>query len=29
VLLELNGDNASLADPPSSFSGCKRAPKTS
>ena len=28
VLLELSGDNATLADPPASFSGCKRAAKT-
>jgi membrane-bound inhibitor of C-type lysozyme len=27
VVLELSGDEASLADPPASFSGCKRAPK--
>jgi hypothetical protein len=27
VLLELDGDNATLADPPGSFSGCKRASK--
>jgi hypothetical protein len=24
ILLEINGDNASLLDPPASFSGCKR-----
>ncbi len=29
VLLELNGDDATLADPPASFSGCKRAAKKS
>lgn len=27
VRLELDGDNATLADPPASFSGCKRAAK--
>jgi hypothetical protein len=27
--LELDGDNATLVDPPASFSGCKRAAKTS
>jgi hypothetical protein len=27
VLLELNGDGATLYDPPASFAGCKRVPK--
>ena len=29
ILLELNGDEATLYDPPASYAGCKRAPKTS
>lgn len=29
VLLELNGEEATLIDPPSTYSGCKRAAKTS
>ena len=29
TLLELDGDNATLADPPATFAGCKRVAKTS